>query len=113
MQNKFYYYDNIIIYVYISGSQKYEMLLIGKLCGKGKSIETYEECENASIALLTNFVFEPKLQRCLSDRIESKKSRSICRKGKAGNPTDHCMLAPTGTLFRFRVNRFTQLTKFI
>ena len=88
MQNLFYYYYNIILYVYISGSQKYEFLPFGKLCGKGKSIETYEECLKASIALLTNFDFENKTQRCLSDRIESN-PKSICRKGKIGNLTDH------------------------
>ena len=82
-----------IIYVYISGSQKYEMLPFGKSCGKGKSIKSYEECENAASDLKTNFYFEPELQRCFSDvplEVESSNPRSICRKGKIGHPTNHC-----------------------
>ena len=71
------------------------MLPRDELCGKGKNIKTYEECEKAAQALKTDFYFEPKLQRCFSAEpveVEFNNSRAICHKSKIGLPSGHFLL---------------------
>ena len=63
------------------------------------SSEPYS-CETAAAALGTTFYFEPNLQRCYAANrfevdVEFNNTRSICLKGKTGQPSGNHLLKHT------------------
>ena len=75
--------QTILLFLFFTGSDKYENLEPGESCFEGKNIITYEECERAAEDLGIKFIsLRNDKTKCFATRrnFADIKKREICQK---------------------------------